>query len=174
MIASTQTNQPFAGKPSADSVAQLLETVAAKIHSAGGRVTQPRLAMLRALAAQGRPVTIEQIHRDVGVERCDLVTIYRSMAAFEELGVVRRSFFHNGTVLYELTIDRPARFHVVCKATHRIDPIDAELTAELQRAIEAVETRLRAHGYASVHHRVEFFAAAPASATPTKKAPAAH
>ncbi|MBL9201123.1 MAG: transcriptional repressor [Opitutaceae bacterium] len=167
MIASTQTNHPFAGQAGDDPQSALIAAVTARIHSAGGRVTQPRIAMLRALAAQGRPVTIEQIHRDVGADKCDLVTIYRSMAAFEDLGVVKRSFFHNGTVLYELSLDRPARYHVVCKATNRVDPIDPELTAELQRAIDTVQAKLRAHGYAAVNHRVEFFAVGPVVAGST-------
>ena len=171
MIASTQTHHPFVGpggKPTPTS--ELLAQVAERIHAAGGRVTKPRIAMLSALVARGHPVTIEQIHRDVGVDRCDLVTIYRSMAAFEELGVVRRSFFHDGTVLYEIILNQPARYHVLCKATNQVVQLDPETAAELHRSLEAVQRKLRARGFASVTHRVEFFGVSPDAPAPAKLA----
>lgn len=171
MIASTQTHHPFVGpggQPAATK--DLLAQVAEMIHAAGGRVTKPRIAMLTALAARGHPVTIEQIHRDVGVDRCDLVTIYRSMAAFEELGVVRRSFFHDGTVLYDISLNQPTRFHVVCKATNRVDQLDPETAKDLHRSIEAVQRKLRARGYDGVSHRIEFFGISPNATAPSKSA----
>jgi Fur family ferric uptake transcriptional regulator len=174
MIASTQTNQPFVGsRRRGAAVSGVMAVAAEKMRSAGGRVTKQRLAMLEALAARGRPATIEQIHADVGAESCDLVTIYRSMAAFEQLGLVRRSFFHNGTALYELTLDQPARYHVYCKASQRVETLDADLAAELRRAIDEVQEKLRSRGFGEVSHMVEFFGVAPGDATPPAPAPAA-
>ncbi|MBL9186137.1 MAG: transcriptional repressor [Opitutaceae bacterium] len=158
MIAPTQSNSPFAG------AASVIALASAKMRAAGGRVTKPRIAMLTALASRRGPSTIEQIHSDVGAECCDLVTIYRSMAAFEELGVVRRSFFHNGTALYELSLNQPASYHVVCKNTQRIDALEPELAAELRRAIDGVQRKLLARGYADISHMVEFFGVSPATA----------
>ncbi len=162
MIASTQTNHPLAapGKTLAKSPSAV-ELATAKLKSAGLRITQPRLAILAALSNRSQPSSIEQLHDDVGADNCDLVTVYRCMAAFEEIGVVRRAFFHNGTAMYELNLGRPARYHVVCKRTNKVEELDQETTDELRRAIEAVEEKLRTRGYGDLAHIVEFFGVSP-------------
>lgn len=164
MIASTQTNHPLLGNgKSLAKTATPVELATAKLKSAGLRITQPRLAILAALNKREQPTSIEQLHADVGAENCDLVTVYRCMAAFEEISLVRRTFFHNGTALYEINLGQPTRYHVVCKATNRVEELDAETSDELRRAIEVVQERLRARGYSDVGHIVEFFGVAPQS-----------
>lgn len=162
MIASTQTNHPLAStsKPLAKSPTPV-ELATAKLKSAGLRITQPRLAILGALSKRSQPTSIEQLHDDVGSDNCDLVTVYRCMAAFEEIGVVRRAFFHNGTAMYELNLGRPSRYHVVCKRTNRVEELDQETSDELRGAIESVENKLRARGYGDLAHIVEFFGVSP-------------
>jgi Fur family transcriptional regulator, ferric uptake regulator len=162
MIASTQTNHPLGGnsKPAAKTPSAV-ELATAKLKSAGLRITQPRLAILAALSNHSQPTSIEQLHDDVGSENCDLVTVYRCMAAFEQIGVVRRAFFHNGTAMYDMNVGRTARFHVVCKSTNTVEEIDAETADELRRAIESIEQKLRDRGYGEVTHIVEFFGQSP-------------
>ena len=162
MIATTQTNHPLAGgaKPAAKA-ASPVELATAKLKSAGLRITQPRLAILAALSNRMQPTSIEQLHADVGAENCDLVTVYRCIAAFEEIGVVRRAFFHNGTAMYEMNVGRTARYHVVCKQTNEVEELDAETSDELRRTIESVQEKLRARGFSEIGHIVEFFGVAP-------------
>lgn len=162
MIASTQTNHPLSGngKLAARTLAPI-ELATTKLKSAGLRITQPRVALLTALGNRNAPSSIEQLHVEVGAENCDLVTVYRCMAAFEGIGLVRRAFFHNGTALYEINLGQPTRYHVVCKATNRVEELDSETADELRRAIEVVQEKLRARGFADVSHMVEFFGLAP-------------
>lgn len=165
MIASTQTNHPLSGNGKlAAKSPSLVDLATAKLKTAGLRITQPRLAILAALSNRSQPTSIEQLHDDVGSDNCDLVTVYRCVAAFEEIGVVRRAFFHNGTAMYELNVGRPARYHVVCKTSNKVDELDAETTEELRRAIDGIEEKLRARGYGDVGHIVEFFGVSPAAA----------
>jgi Fur family transcriptional regulator, ferric uptake regulator len=160
MIASTQTNHPLTGAPQGTNQ-QALDFATAKLKSAGLRITQPRLAILAALGNRLQPTSIEQIHELVGADACDLVTIYRCMAAFEEIGLVRRAFFHNGTSLYEINLGKPMHYHVVCKATNNVEELDAETSAELHTALVKIEEKLQARGYSGVGHIVEFFGVAP-------------
>jgi Fur family ferric uptake transcriptional regulator len=161
MIASTQTNHPLAdGKPGAKTQTPT-EFATAKLKSAGLRITQPRLAILAALGKRTHPTSIEQLHDELGAEACDLVTVYRCMSAFEEIGLVRRAFFHNGTALYEINLGQPTRYHVVCKTTDRVEELDAESSAELHRTLRQIEEKLRARGYSDIGHIVEFFGVAP-------------
>jgi len=164
MIASTQTNHPLSGNNKNIRTPSPVELATSKLKSAGLRITQPRLAILAALANRAQPTSIEQLHEDVGTENCDLVTVYRCMAAFEDIGLVRRAFFHNGTALYEMNLGQPTRYHVVCKSTNRVEEIDSVIADELRRTIEAVQEKLRARGYGEVGHIVEFFAVAPQNA----------
>ncbi len=173
MIASNQTNAPLAGEGNSSAAHQNPVAVATdRLRAAGLRVTQPRLAILAALAQRAQPTSIEQLHQDVGAAKCDLVTVYRCVAAFEEIGLVRRAFFHNGTSLYEINVGQPTRYHVVCKTTNRVDELDAETAEDLRRTIQEVQDKLRAKGYGEVGHIVEFFAVAPASLEKKPAAPA--
>ena len=170
MIASTQTNNPLTGNGKASRAPSSLELATSKLKSAGLRITQPRLAILAALGNRAQPSSIEQLHEDVGTENCDLVTVYRCMAAFEDIGLVRRAFFHNGTALYEMNLGQPTRYHVVCKSTNRVDEIESSIADELRRSIEAVQEKLRARGYGEVGHIVEFFAVSPQNGRPVVQA----
>src|SRR5687767_1632532 len=167
MIASSQTNHSLSGNGKTLHSPSPVELATSKLKSAGLRITQPRLAILAALAKRAQPTSIEQLHTDVGTNNCDLVTVYRCMAAFEDIGLVRRAFFHDGTALYEMNLGQPTRYHVVCKSTNRVDEIDAVTAEELRRTIEAVQEKLRARGYCDVGHIVEFFAVAPQNARAT-------
>lgn len=171
MIASTQTNHPLASTTKLPAkIASPVELATAKLKSAGLRITQPRLAILSALSKRSQPTSIEQLHSDVGSDNCDLVTVYRCVAAFEEIGVVRRAFFHDGTAMYEMNLGRPPRYHVVCKQTSQVEELDEATMVELRNAIEAIEEKLRSRGFTDVGHIVEFFGNSPQvgrNATPT-------
>jgi Fur family transcriptional regulator, ferric uptake regulator len=163
MIASTQTNHPLAGTqlPAvAPKGEKPIDLVCARLKSAGMRITQPRIAILSALLARNQPASIEQIYADLADRSCDLVTVYRCLAVFETLGLVRRTYFHNGTGLYEIKLGGENRYHVVCKQTNAVEEIDPMLAADLRRAVLRVEESLRLHGYTEISHLVEFFGVA--------------
>jgi Fur family ferric uptake transcriptional regulator len=149
------------GKSSASKPQTPLNVACARLKAAGLRITQPRIAILAALAKRGQPTTIEQIHADLETGSCDLVTVYRCLSAFEDIGLVRRSFFHNGTSLYALSLGDEHPYHVICKETNRVQEIDPETTAELRRNVVQIEELLKSRGYNNVTHVVEFFGLAP-------------
>ncbi len=164
MIASTQTNHPLADASIGATKAQApLEQACARLKSSALRITQPRIAILTAMINRGQPTSIEQIHSDLEEGSCDLVTVYRCLAAFEEIGLVRRSFYLNGTSLYQISLGEQQRYHVVCKSTNRVDEIQPEHEAELRQSIQKIEDQLRSQGYENVSHVVEFFGVAPAN-----------
>ncbi len=138
-----------------------LNLACARLKSAGLRITQPRIAILGALIARGQPTSIENLHADLKDGACDLVTVYRCLAAFEQIGLVKRSFYHNGTALYTINLGSSNAYHVVCKETDQVTQIDEESTALLRAAVESIEQMLKARGYTDVTHVVEFFAVAP-------------
>jgi Fur family ferric uptake transcriptional regulator len=164
MIAATQSNHPLATVAGNDSGRNVLDEACVRIRTAGMRVTKPRVALVESLLKQEGPVSIERLHQAVGIKACDLVTIYRCLAAFETLGLVRRSYLHNGTCLYELTTSGGARrYHVVCKACGRTDALDFTFTSD-------AEQKLQDQGYAQISHVLEFFGVCPACQQAAKPA----
>jgi Fur family ferric uptake transcriptional regulator len=150
MIAATQSNHPLAAATDLRSVETSLYEACNRIRMAGMRVTKPRIALVETLLKLDGPISIERIHQQVGTKSCDLVTIYRCLAAFENLGLVRRSYLHNGTCLYEQTIGSARHYHIVCKSCGKTDKVDYSLA-------EGMEQRLQDKGYAQISHVVEFF-----------------
>lgn len=154
MIAATQSNHPLAAFTGQSPATNALGEACSRIRTAGMRVTKPRVALVETLLQFAGPASIERIHQQVGLKSCDLVTIYRCLAAFENLGLVRRSYLHNGTCLYEQTLGTARHYHIVCKSCGKPDPIDYTLP-------HGVEQNLQARGYAHISHVVEFFGVCP-------------
>jgi len=154
------TPTPPSVQPDAPSAGPLdRELLVARLKSSGLRVTSPRIALLDALARTNQPTTIEQLFAKAGTATCDLVTIYRSMAAFEKAGVVYRSgFSERGAVLYSADVGGSRRYPVLRRGSPVIEELDSESSAELQAAIDKIKARLQARGYHGLQHIVEFFA----------------
>jgi Fur family transcriptional regulator, ferric uptake regulator len=141
----------------------LLILATARLKSAGLRVTQPRMAILEALCRQSSPVSIEHLHAGLPAGACDLVTVYRCMAAFERGGLVRRAVIHQGTSLYQVSFGQAETYHVVCRSTGSLAALSPEVSRELQKAVAKACEELRGKGYREVAHMLEFSGVAPAA-----------
>jgi Fur family transcriptional regulator, ferric uptake regulator len=156
---------PEANAKTGATQAALRDLACAAVKAAGLRLTDPRRSILAVLARRDQPSTIEQIHAQLGSGRCDRVTVYRCMTAFEEAGLVRRVFAPDGTGLYRLNLDGADRYHLLCRRSKLLHELDAETSAELGRALRHAEEKLRARGYTDVGHVAEFFGSPPAQNT---------
>ena len=175
MIASTQTHHPLvgvtatAGRAAAPATPSPLDEACPRLKAAGLRITQPRIAILTVLLAQAHPISIDQIFQRIAGNSCDLVTVYRCLGAFEEVNLVRRSFSHNGTSLYAITLSGEISYNVRCKKTHSVETLDPVAVEHLREAIKAVEASLLAKGYTEISHSVEFFGLSPHATPPSMR-----
>jgi Fur family ferric uptake transcriptional regulator len=119
------------------------------------------MTILEALCRQTSPVSIEQLHAGLPAGACDLVTVYRCMAAFERGGLVRRAVIHQGTSLYQVAFGQPETYHVVCRSSGQLAPLSPEVSRELQQAVAQAREELREKGYREVAHMLEFSGVAP-------------
>lgn len=166
MIASTQTNHPM-GTLKGVKHQSPIEYACARLKAAGMRITQPRISILRALINRSVPASIEQIHSDLPPDTCDLVTVYRCLSVFEDIGLVRLGYFHNGASVYQLTLNSEVTpYHIITKGEHKVAELDAESSAELREVITRIENRLRENGYEKVSHILEFFVSAATPESP--------
>jgi len=154
MIAATQSNHPLAAANTGNSADSALNEARARIRNAQMRITKPRVAIIESLLQHEGPISIERIHQDMGTGVCDLVTVYRCLAAFESLDMVRRSYLHNGTCLYELTLGKQRHYHIVCKTCGQTERIG-------YFPVEGMERMLANRGYTEISHVVEFFGVCP-------------
>lgn len=130
---------------------QELQNALNLLQNAGLRRTKPREAILGFLIKKHGPYSIEEIFQGLKSRDLDLVTVYRCLAAFEQIGLVRRCDFGDGVARYEFQSDpHHHHHHVICTDCRRTESLD---TCELPK-FEAIVQQL---GYTNIRHSLEFF-----------------
>jgi Fe2+ or Zn2+ uptake regulation protein len=131
-----------------------VERAMARARAAGLRVTEARRSLVRILAQSKLPLAVEELHRKVGRQRADKVTLYRSLDAFERAGIVQRHPLEKGRALYALTLGAHHHHHVVCRRCGAVERL-----AECDTA--AVEAAARARGFSDLSHVLEIQGVCP-------------
>jgi len=139
-----------------------IEAAVLRMKEKAMRVTSPRLVMLKVLAAAKRPLSAEQIYEAAGDDKLDLVTIYRSLGAMDDAGIVQRHPLERGRNLYALVSPGHHHHHVICRRCGRIDRLPGCDTSRLEAAA-------RTKGYAQLTHIMEVYGICPAC-TPSSHA----
>src|SRR4051794_32367529 len=99
----------------------------------GQRITAPRRAILTLLASEHGPFTAEEMHQRLDKGECDLVTVYRALTAMEELDIVRRCDFGDGTYRYEFNTVDHHHHHIICRSCRDVQIIDVCVADALER-----------------------------------------
>ena len=118
------------------------------------RVTEPRKAMLAILVREHGPFSAEELHAKLRKKECDVVTVYRSLQAMEEIGVLRRCDFGDGTYRYEFNSGEHHHHHIICRACRSVQVLDLCVADSLERLA-------RQMGYQKVTHTLEVFGVCP-------------
>jgi Fur family ferric uptake transcriptional regulator len=113
------------------------------------RRTEPRIAILSALIGRHGPYTVDEIADLKEAKGIDRVTIYRCLAAFEEIGIVQRCEFGDGVSRYEYARGHH-HHHVVCRQCGQLEAIEQCIPGALTQAVQNL-------GYSNVTHSLEFF-----------------
>jgi Fur family transcriptional regulator, ferric uptake regulator len=121
------------------------------------RVTEPRRAMLAVLVSEHGPFSAEELHGRMKANECDVVTVYRSLQAMEEIGVVRRCDFGDGTYRYEFNNGEHHHHHIVCRKCRSVRTLDLCVADSLERLARQL-------GYQNVSHTLEVFGTCPVCA----------
>lgn len=133
----------------------LLQGALGKLRASGQRITKPRQAVLEVLTREHGPFTTEELHVRLESGVCDLVTVYRCLAALEEVHLVRRCDFGDGSYRYEFDAGEHHHHHVICRACRSVRTLDFCVADSLERLV-------RQMGYANVDHSLEIFGICPA------------
>ena len=125
-----------------------LEGMIGKIRGRGFKATPQRVAVLEAISAEQHP-SLEEIRA-----RCSevgLVTVYRTLDLFSELGLVRRLDLGEGP-RYELAEDH--HHHLICEecgsvAEFELCPLDLRMLPEVGDGFEVRAHSLEVYGRCS-------------------------
>jgi Fur family transcriptional regulator, ferric uptake regulator len=87
------------------------------------KVTPIRVAVLEVLEKANHPLGISEIHKILEVSGANYVSVYRTMLAFAESGIIRTVNLRHGHTDYELvgTVDH---HHIVCVGCGKIEEFD--------------------------------------------------
>jgi Fur family ferric uptake transcriptional regulator len=134
------------------------QDITARLRKGAKKITGPRQAVLQALRSQDHPLSPKEIFQALPAGECDLVTVYRSLALLQEMGMVKRFDFGDNVARYELLAegDDGHHHHLVCTKCAQVLEIGECGICELEKRIAAQ------HGFQTVTHRLEFFGVCPA------------
>lgn len=104
------------------------------LRAEGHRVTRPRQAVWRALAESGDHLTAEQLAERVAAidPEVNLASVYRSLALFEELDLVRQSHLGEDPAGRWEIAHPDEHFHLVCRRCGSIDHHVGTLVASVR------------------------------------------
>lgn len=134
---------------------QRLESALQSLRDHKHRITGPRRALLATLTSEHGPFTADELHQRMETGMCDLVTVYRCLSAMEEIGIVRRCDFGDGSYRYEHNTGEHHHHHIICRSCQDVKTLDFCVADSLER-------QARQMGYARVTHTMEIFGICPA------------
>ena len=131
----------------------LHETAAARLRQHDQRYTRNRRAIVEALAATDRPLTIPELL----ASRRDLPqsSAYRNLGLLEDAGVVRRVMGGGEFACYELAEDLTEHHHhFICSTCGTVE--DFTLPDDVESAVERALTRVaRRSQFTGVYHQLD-------------------
>jgi Fur family ferric uptake transcriptional regulator len=115
------------------------------------KATPSRIAVLAVLDRAQKPVTGQDIIKKLGKRQSEQATVYRTLAALKDSGIVKQIDFRHGITYYELA-SLGEHHHVICTKCERVADVK-DCCAETMEKIA-----LKQSGFAEItHHSLEFF-----------------
>lgn len=144
----------------------------ARLRTAGLRSTAQRRAVLQALFEAGH-ATVDQLAAEVqrAMPDVSLSTIYRTLEALDEAGLVTHAHLNHGSPTYH-SVDEDPHVHLVCTGCGAISQqptaVAASLAAQLQESVGFVVdvSHLAVHGVCAACQGTEQAQVSGSVATP--------
>lgn len=129
------------------------------LKSAGLKVTQVRLDVLAVFERLKEPAGVPEIFEAVKAKGVNDVSVYRTVNAFAEAGIIREVNLRHGHADYELA-GEDDHHHIVCVSCGKIEEFeDCGVDAVIKKALRASKA------FASVNeHALELFGTCKACA----------
>jgi Fe2+ or Zn2+ uptake regulation protein len=107
----------------------VIEAVAARLRARGERMTGPRRAVLTALAGRTEHLSVDEVVSavtavDPSVHRA---SVYRTLEALSELGVVQHVHVGHGRTAYHLVGNDGGHLHAQCRSCGAVRDLPGDL-----------------------------------------------
>ncbi len=143
------------------------DTFAALLRSHGFRATEARMELLRLLARADRPISPAELVRRIGT-RANQATIYRSLEAFSDAGLVRRVNMEHQHAHYEFsTSGTEHHHHIICRTCGLVEHVDGCAISDRSPTLLRHSKQFRR----IESHALEFFGTCTACTTKTSSVP---
>ncbi|MES2953437.1 MAG: Fur family transcriptional regulator [Patescibacteria group bacterium] len=120
------------------------------MRKSGYRATPARLRLAALLSREAKPMSIQGIERAFGGKKADVVTLYRTLFAFEKAGFVRQVDLRHGHAHYEWAHERTHHHHLVCTRCGVTEEYDGcEFAAFSKKALKKSKQFARIEDHAS-------------------------
>ncbi len=93
------------------------------LSSNGLRLTNQRLAILRALLTSDRHLSQEEIHRALSGQGVGRATVFRTLKTLQDSGLAAPVVGRDGVPRYEINLERPHHDHLICVDCGRIQEV---------------------------------------------------
>ena len=113
-------------------------------------LTEPRKNILGFLLKNHGPFSVEEIHKGLGNNACDLATVYRCIVQFENANLVERCYLGEEMLKYEFKDTEHHHHHIICRTCRNVDKMKYCFVSEIEQMI-------RDKGYSDITHSLEFF-----------------
>ena len=121
-----------------------------KLGDVGLKVTPQRLKIFEIFSSAKKPLTAEELFKNVSRPDFDLVTIYRTILTFEKVGIIRRVDTREKSTRYELANSH--HHHLICVKCNDIEDMILEKDLDKQEKIISQTKKFKV-----LNHSLEFF-----------------
>ena len=125
--------------PAPNAAELALTAVAERLRVRGERMTGPRRAVLRVLAGAPGHLSVEQVAELVAATdpSVHLASVYRSLEAFERLGIVQHVHLGHGSTAYHLVGTIGAHPHAQCRVCRAVLDVSPDVLEQAARLLAA-------------------------------------
>lgn len=118
------------------------------------RVTKKRRLILKMLVERDCPVSAADLRATCELPDGDLVTVYRTLEAFVEVGIAQRIPLENGSQVFEAVYPGEHFHHVICRNCHRVEKLNFHFCGEY-------ESEVTSKGFTDLNHLFEIYGLCP-------------
>lgn len=121
-----------------------------KLLDVGLKATSQRLKILEVFYSQVKPIIAEDLLKILSKNKFDLVTVYRTINTFEQVGIIRRVDMREKAIRYEIADDH--HHHIICVKCKDVEDVFLENDLDKQEKIISQTKKFKV-----LNHSLEFF-----------------
>ena len=127
------------------------EEMCGRIQQGKRRATQQRKRLWEVMRALEKPAKIEAIYKEhYKALECDLVTLYRNLEFFLEIGIVKKREYGERAARYDYIGGTTQKHYIMVKSTGELHELQAEPIKQVEEQLKEIARKVTEQGYRGV------------------------